>query len=245
MLVIPAIDLMGGMCVRLVRGKPGTQTVYSHNPATVARIWEQMGATRLHVVDLDAAMTGRVSPENERALAGIIKAVKIPIELGGGIRGLSEAKRALEAGVQWVVVGTAALMKRELVSRLVQELGERLIVSLDSRDGHLVASGWIEDVDEDPADFAMEMWSMGARTLIYTSTNRDGTLEGPDLVGIRSVLQSGASVIAAGGVGSLEDLTRLRSLEPQGLKGVIIGKALYSGAVDLREALLVAEGKIP
>ncbi|HHV78498.1 MAG TPA: 1-(5-phosphoribosyl)-5-[(5-phosphoribosylamino)methylideneamino]imidazole-4-carboxamide isomerase [Firmicutes bacterium] len=242
MLIIPAIDLMNGKCVRLTRGKRGTETTYSHNPAVIARMWEEMGAKRLHVVDLDAAMTGRASIQNQKAVESILKAVHIPVQLGGGIRGVEEARKALNTGVQWVIVGTVALANRQLVSRFVEELDGRLLVSIDSRDGHLVASGWTKDVYLDPLEFALDMWSMGVRTLVYTSTNRDGTLEGPDLPGLQRLLRSGASFIAAGGIGNLEDIRRLKALEPMGLVGAIVGKALYAGRLDFREAQEVAEG---
>lgn len=237
MLVIPAIDLMGGACVRLIKGKKGTQTVYSRHPAAVAKLWAEMGAPRLHVVDLDAAFQGYSSPENREALKAIVMAVDVPVQFGGGIRSMGDAREVLRLGVDRVIVGTVALQQPGLLAAMVGEFGDRLAVSIDSSGTRVVVCGWTKEVARAPGEIAREMAALGVRTLIHTGTSRDGTLQGPDEEGLKAVLEAGIPVIAAGGIGNIEHLRKLKQLEPLGLAGVVLGKALYSGAIDLREAL--------
>lgn len=240
MLVIPAIDLHGGKCVRLLQGKREKETVYSLNPVEVALKWQSAGAKRLHIIDLDGAFAGR--PVNSTIIEKIAANIEIPLQLGGGIRDHQIIKNALELGVSRVILGTTAVEKPELVKEMVALYGEKILVGIDARDGFVAVKGWVEASSKKALDFALEMQGYGVQEIIYTDISRDGTLAGPNLEALKEMATTlEIPVIAAGGVSSLEDLRLLKDLAQFGVESVITGQALYAGCFSLKEALAVLE----
>lgn len=237
--VIPAIDLRGGQCVRLYQGDYAQETVYSDDPGAMARQWADMGASRLHVVDLDGARSG--APVNLDAIRAILAAVSIPVQVGGGIRTAETVARLLDLGVQRVVLGTAAVRDPDLTAAVCARYGDAIIIGVDAREGMVAVAGWIETAATKATDLIPRMEAAGARRFIYTDIGRDGTFAGPNLDQLREVAAccTTASVIASGGVGKVADVAAVRAL---GVEGLIVGKALYDGAVDLREALAAGGG---
>ncbi len=235
--VIPAIDLMEGKVVRLEQGRRDRRTVYSPNPVEVARRWEDAGATRLHVVDLDGAFEGQ--PGNLDAVAAIREAVGMEVELGGGIRNADTIRRALAAGVDKVVLGTRAFEDETFLRKYVQELGSRLIVGVDARDGRVSVRGWVEVAEGRAVDFVKQLESLGVREVIFTDVATDGMLTGPNLAALREVATAapGVGIIASGGIARIEDFEAVAALGLPNLVGAITGKALYTGAIDLAEAV--------
>jgi len=233
--IFPAIDLRGGRCVRLLQGDYARETVFSDDPVGIARRWAEAGARWLHIVDLDGARTG-VS-ENLPVVGCIAEAVPLPIQLGGGIRDRAAVLAALEAGVQRVIVGTSLVTgDPQAVDAMLAEFGDRIAVGVDARDGRVAVQGWTETTDRDAVALARELETRGARRLVYTDISSDGMLAGPNLEGVRRMAEAlSIPVISAGGVSQAEDVRRLAALAPLGLEGVIIGKALYTGAVCLEE----------
>lgn len=239
MIVIPAIDLAGGKCVRLRQGDMNQQTVYGDDPAAMARHWADQGAEMLHVVDLDGAMGGQSA--NLPAIAAIVNALSIPVELGGGLRTAADVQRVLDLGVHWAIMGTSALRNPEAVKEAVAAHGERIIVGLDARDGRVAVSGWVETSDVSVLDLAREMEALGVRRLICTDIATDGMMVGPNVESLRAIAEAvGCGVIASGGVSKLEDIVALKALEPLGVIGAITGKAIYEGTLDLKEAIAAA-----
>jgi len=234
--IIPAIDLRGGRCVRLVQGDYARETVFSDDPVEVARHWEEEGAPRLHVVDLDGARDGR--PANLSAISEICEAVSIPVELGGGIRDELTACRALDLGVQRVIIGTAALDPRK-AERLASALGESVVAGVDAKDGLVAVRGWLETTGTKATELARQLVSLGFRWLVYTDIARDGMLRGANVPAMREMVKAvpQARVIASGGVTTVDDV---RKLKEAGAAGAIIGMALYSGRLTLKEALEAA-----
>ena len=236
--IIPAIDLRAGSVVRLVQGDYERQTTFSDDPVAVARTFEEAGAPRIHVVDLDAARSG--VPAHTEACRAIAAAVSVPIELGGGMRTAADVAAALEAGVGRVVVGTAAVRDPKLVAALLDVHGiERVVVGLDAVDGFIAVSGWTESTRVGAADLMTRMAEMGVRRFIATDVARDGMLTSPDFDGLADLVRlgrelGGVRVIASGGVASIDHLRRLADL---GVEGTIVGRAIYEGAVDLAEAV--------
>ena len=241
MLVIPAIDIRQGRCVRLYQGKESQETVYWKDPVEMATIWESRGARYLHVADLDGAFQGR--PVNLDKLARMKTAVKIPIEIGGGIRDLAAVEAAVKAGADRVILGTAAVYDPDLVSEAVESFGEAVAVSIDVSDDFVAVAGWKELSAVRFDDLAARMRDLGVSHLLFTDTRKDGTLSGPNLGGITLFLKAAAPVpvIASGGISSLEDIHSLKMFEPQGLAGVVIGKALYDRKIVLSEAIMAAQ----
>ncbi len=237
MQVIPAIDLMDGRCVRLTRGDFADATVYSDDPAAVARRWASMGAGRIHVVDLDGARTG--APVNAAAVRAIAAAVDLPIQLGGGIRSAVAARAAVAAGADRVMVGTAAAAGGEELGRILDAVGpEGLVVSVDARGGMVVVEGWTEPGGIEALELAARVGDMGAARIMYTDVTRDGTLTEPNYAEVRRLVDgSGLAVIAAGGIASADHLARLAAT---GAEGAVVGRALYTGDVDLAEAIAAA-----
>ncbi|MCI0440764.1 MAG: 1-(5-phosphoribosyl)-5-[(5-phosphoribosylamino)methylideneamino]imidazole-4-carboxamide isomerase [Chloroflexi bacterium] len=235
--VIPAIDIKDGKCVRLYQGDYGRQTVYSENPVEVAARWADMGATRLHVVDLDGARDG--ASANLPVIEKIFASVDVPVQLGGGIRTLEIARNALSIGVSRVLVGTAAVEQPELIREMCDALGpEVVVVTLDARDGYVAVKGWTQRSQVRATELVMQMAELGVRRFLYTDIARDGTLTEPNFEAIGALIERvRLPVIAAGGVSSVEHILRLRQL---GAEGAIAGKALYTGDLDLREALEAA-----
>ena len=232
--VIPAIDIKSGRCVRLYQGDYGKETVFSENPVEVAGRWEEEGAPRLHVVDLDGAATGH--PVNSETIGAIAAQVRIPLQVGGGVRSIEAAERLFAIGVERVVLGTAAVRDPDLVGRLSGDWGkERVVVAVDARGGRVAVAGWKEDTSMDPCELVLRMEALGAGRFLYTDISRDGTLTEPDFDGIGALVRaSGRPVLASGGVSRAEHLVRLAAV---GAEGAIVGVALYTGTIDLREAL--------
>ena len=232
--IIPAIDIRSGRCVRLYQGDYDRETVFSQEPVAVASRWAALGAPRLHVVDLDGAK-GDV-PANLDVVRKIAAAVLTPIQVGGGIRTVKAASAAMALGAQRVIVGTAAVRDPELAPRLCADLGaDRVIVSVDARDGCVAVEGWTEGSDTTAAALVRRMEDGGVRRFMYTDIARDGTLEGPNFAAIEELFAgTKARLIAAGGISSIDDLRRLEEI---GVEGAIVGRALYTGDIDLEEAL--------
>ncbi|MGQ9632183.1 MAG: 1-(5-phosphoribosyl)-5-[(5-phosphoribosylamino)methylideneamino]imidazole-4-carboxamide isomerase [bacterium] len=243
MLVIPAIDLMGGRCVRLLQGDYSKRTVYSDEPGEVARRWRDSGARLIHVVDLDGAKSGR--PQNLFAISEIVRAVDTPIEVGGGIRDIDAIEEVLGLGARRVILGTSAVESLNILRKARDRFGERVVVGIDARDGFVAVRGWTEVTNLKATDLALRVGECGIETIIYTDIRRDGTLLGPNFEAIREIARtSGLNVIASGGVSSLDDIRKLKGMEPEGVVGAIVGKALYDGRVDLKEAISIAEGDV-
>jgi len=234
--VIPAIDLLGGKCVRLYQGDYDQAQTFDENPVSVARRWADQGATFLHLVDLDGAKSGE--PVNLGMIEAIIRAVDIPVQLGGGLRDRQTVANALAAGVSRVILGTVAVEKPELVQTLCEEFPNQIVVGIDARQGKVATRGWQETSALKATDLAIAMAKLGISAVIYTDIHRDGTLQGPNLEALRELANAvTVPVIASGGVSSVTDLLSLLALEPAGVTGVIVGRALYTGDISLKEAL--------
>jgi phosphoribosylformimino-5-aminoimidazole carboxamide ribotide isomerase len=239
----PAIDLRGGKCVRLMQGDYDRETVYGDDPVAQARLFADAGAPWIHVVDLDAARSGE--PVNRPVVAAIAAAVAVPVQTGGGVRSVAAAEALFEAGVSRVVIGTAAVENPELAEALASR-GMRVAIGLDGRNGKIATHGWETETDMEVVEMARRFESIGVDAVVVTEIARDGTLEGPDLEGLAAVLGgTHLDVIASGGVGTADHLRRLAELESEGrtLSGVIVGRALYEGTVDLGEGLAACTGE--
>ena len=241
MQVIPAVDIRNGKCVRLLQGKFDQETVFADDPVEMALHWESLGAGRLHVVDLDGAKTGE--PRNLDVIARIADSLEIPVQMGGGIRTIETAWQLLGLGVDRVVIGTSAVLDKDFARAMFEEFGERVALGLDAHDGFVATHGWQETSKLRAIDFAQDMEKLGARRIIHTDISRDGMLEGVNLPAMEAMARAvSIPVIASGGVTSIEDIRGLKGIEPLGIEGVIAGKALYTGSLDLREAIIVAGG---
>jgi phosphoribosylformimino-5-aminoimidazole carboxamide ribotide isomerase len=242
MLIIPAIDLQDGCVVRLVRGL-NNRKVYSREPVEIARRWAKQGASLLHIVDLDGASSGEL--KNLSIIRQIIKSVSVPIQLGGGIRNPEIIKTLLDLGVYRVILGTKAAEDKKFLAKAYKKFHDKIIVSIDAQDGKVLIKGWRAKVPgKNALDFAYALKKTGFKDFIYTDVSKDGTLKGPDMKGIKSLLRkTGMGVIVSGGVSSLDDLVRLKLLEKAGVKGVIIGKALYEERFSLTEAIKLIDNQ--
>ena len=233
-LVIPAIDLKGGRCVRLRQGKADEVTTYSEDPVAMAKRWAEEGAKYLHVVDLDGAFQG--FPVHQEVISRMVKAVNIPVEVGGGLRKDRDIERILGCGVSRAILGTRAWAEPDQLKRLVDRFGHRLAVGIDARGGRVQIKGWTETTEEDAVSLAKRADAMGVGTLIYTDTARDGMLEGVNTKAMDAICAAvSCSVIASGGISSAADMKSLRGLNRPNLVGAIVGKALYEGRVTLKE----------
>ncbi len=239
MQVIPAIDLRGGKCVRLYQGDYARETVYSDDPLETALRWVDMGARRLHIVDLDGAKAG--SPANLAAVERIARAAGVPLHLGGGIRDLATARAAISAGASRVMLGTAAVEDADLIRALLAELGsEGVIVSVDAKDGRVALRGWTESSGMPATELVDDMARLGVVRFLYTDISRDGTLTEPNFAATGELAAlSGIRVLAAGGIARVEHLARLAAL---GVEGAIVGRAIYTGDIDLRKAIAAVGG---
>lgn len=235
MIVVPAIDLRQGRVVRLHQGRAQEETVYALDPAEVARGFEADGALRIHLVDLDAAMGG--APQ-QAAVASVVRAVRIPVEVGGGVRTLEHALSLREGGVERVIFGTAAVARPEVVRGALERLApEAVAVAIDAKDGRVAVAGWTEATGVDALDLAATVEAWGVRRVQFTDVRRDGTLQGPNLAAIEALARrTKLRVTAAGGVSCADDLVRLSALEPLGVDEAVVGKALYEGRVTLQAA---------
>lgn len=237
--IYPAVDIKSGRCVRLYRGDMDRQTVYDLAPWEAAREWERQGASVLHVVDLDGAAAGR--PVNVEAVRKLIRSVSIPVQVGGGVRDEGHLRIWLSAGASRVVLGTAALIRPDFLKRMVSIYGDRVSVSVDMAGEKVMVAGWSEKLQRGAGELADELEKTGVGRVVYTDVDRDGTLAGFQGAGLGIFLDRGWKVIVAGGIGSMDDIRRLKVLVERGVEGVIIGKALYEGRIELAEALLLEE----
>jgi phosphoribosylformimino-5-aminoimidazole carboxamide ribotide isomerase len=232
--IVPAVDLKAGRCVRLRQGRADAETVFSDDPVAMARRWQDAGARRLHVVDLDGAFAGR--PAQTALVAAMIQAVSIPVEVGGGLREIAHVEAVLTAGARWAIVGTRAALDPAFLGEVCQRFRDRVIIGVDASDGKVAVDGWTRVLDLDAIALARDAAAAGAVGIIYTDIARDGTQTGPNLWSTGAVAQAaGIPVFASGGVGSLDDIRQLATVA--GLAGVVVGRALYSGAVDLAAAV--------
>jgi phosphoribosylformimino-5-aminoimidazole carboxamide ribotide isomerase len=236
MQIIPAIDLLDGHCVRLHQGDYDQVTRFSDDPVAQALSWQAQGAQRLHLVDLDGAKTGQ--PINDQAVKAITAALDIPVQLGGGVRTAERAEELLACGLDRVILGTVAIEQPELVKQLAARHPERVVVGIDAKDGLVATRGWIETSSVEATELARSFEGSGVAAIISTDIATDGTLAGPNLGALRAMAEaSSIPVIASGGIGNLEHILSLLSIAPLGVEGVIVGRALYDGSLDLGEAL--------
>lgn len=240
MIVIPAVDLRAGRCVRLREGRADAETVFSEDPVAVATKWTTGGAERLHVVDLDGAFAG--APRQTALVAKIVAAVApVPVEVGGGLRDLNAVEAVLDAGARWAVVGTRAALDRAFLRDACRAFRDRIIVAVDARGSHVAVKGWTELIEDTVTDVARRAQEAGAAGVLYTDVSRDGMEQGPNVDGTAALAQAVTlPILASGGVGRVDDIARLASIP--GVQGVVVGRALYSGAVTLAAAMAVGRG---
>jgi len=236
LIIIPAVDLKEGRCVRLSQGRMDQESVYSEHPVEMAKHWESKGAERLHVVDLNGAVMGK--PIHRSLIGEITQSLRIPIEVGGGIRNMATIEDYLSSGVRWVILGTAAFKNRSFVEEACRQFPERVILGIDARGGKVAIQGWNEVVSLEAIDLAKQFEGKRLSSIIFTDIERDGMSTGLNFESTRRLSGSTSiPVIASGGVSRIEDIKRLLELEPEGIVGVIIGRALYTGTLDLEEAV--------
>jgi phosphoribosylformimino-5-aminoimidazole carboxamide ribotide isomerase len=242
MIVIPAIDLKDGKCVRLEQGLMEKDTVFNDNPGAQARAWQDQGAELLHIVDLDGAFAGE--PKNKEAIESILKAITIPAQLGGGIRDLATIEAYLALGLSRVIIGTAAQRNPELVREACAKFPGQIVVGIDAKSGMVAVQGWAEVTGITAVELARKLEDFGVSAIIYTDIARDGMLMGPNLEATKALAEAVAiPIIASGGVSSLKDIENLMAIESSGISGVITGKAVYTGAIQLSEAIALTKGR--
>lgn len=235
-IIYPAIDIRDGKCVRLIQGDYGRETIYNDSPVTVAKSWESQGGSFIHLVDLDGAKAGR--PVNDQLIGEIARSVNVPVQVGGGLRTLEDVKHLLSLGVSRLIIGTAAIEDREFTEAVLGKYGDKVAIGIDARNGFVATRGWLETSEVQAEVLAKELAAKGAQTFIFTDISRDGMMQGPNVEAIHSLAQaSGRSVIASGGVSTQEDLLKLAQYASAGIGGAIVGKALYTGSIDLGEAI--------
>ena len=240
MIIYPAIDIRGGRCVRLTEGRFDAETVFADDPAEMALKWAGLGAEFLHLVDLDGALAGE--GKNVPVIQRILKSVSIPVQLGGGIRNLETIEKLLELGVTRLILGSAAVKNPELVAEACKKYPGHIAVGIDAKNGEVAIEGWGQGSGVAATELAKKMASFGVETIIYTDISRDGMLSGVNVEATAALARAcGVPIIASGGVASLDDIHRVKAVEGDGVQGCIIGKAIYTGAVDLKEALALAK----
>ena len=236
MLIIPAIDIKEGRCVRLREGRFEDVEIFSDDPVAVAIKWSDKGAEMLHIVDLDGARYGKLT--NISLVEQIIKKIGIPVQIGGGIRNYREVKNLINLGASRVILGTILWKDKALAKKLFEDFSEKIIAGIDARDGYVAIEGWQNVLSIDALDFAAEIERLGARRIIYTDIKRDGTLKGPNISNIEKMVKKvNIPLICSGGIASLDDIKKLMGFETKGVEGVILGKALYKGTILLEDAL--------
>lgn len=236
MLIIPAVDIKNGKCVRLLQGRMDDETVYSDDPAAMATKWGRLGARMIHVIDLDGAFAK--SPQNMASIRRILQAVKMPVQLGGGIRNEKTVRQYLDMGVKRVIIGTEAIKKPAFVKKVCKNHPQQIVVGIDAHNGKVAIEGWTQTTRVDAIDLARKFEDCGVAAINFTDIQRDGMQRGPNIEATRNLAEAvSIPVVASGGVSSIKDVEDLLPLQDCGVIGVIIGKALYSGALDLKEAL--------
>ncbi|ANF95190.1 1-(5-phosphoribosyl)-5-[(5-phosphoribosylamino)methylideneamino]imidazole-4-carboxamide isomerase [Paenibacillus bovis] len=234
--IYPAIDIRGGRCVRLIQGDYNQETVYNEDPAAVAADFAAQGAGYVHLVDLDGAKAGH--PVNHELIGRIARQVEVPVQVGGGLRTLQDVEKLLELGVSRVIIGTAAIENREFTESVLATYGSQVAIGIDARNGYVATRGWLETSEVKAEELAIQLAAKGAETFIFTDISRDGMMQGPNIEAIAAIAQaSGKQVIASGGVTVLDDLVKLAEYREQGISGAIVGKAIYTGKIDLKQAL--------
>lgn len=238
MRLYPAIDIKNGKCVRLLQGQFDKETVYSDSPIEVAKKWKEAGASFIHVVDLDGALDGIWT--NKKTIASIVQDVNIPVQTGGGIRKLEDIEERLNVGLNRVIIGTLAIKKPELVKQAVKKFGsDKIVVGIDAKDGMVAVHGWEEVSEVSALDLCLQMKEYGVNTIVYTDISKDGMMSGPNIEQTKELVEkTGMDIIASGGVSNIDDLKNIRSINAE---GAIIGKALYTEAIDLVEAVKLFE----
>ena len=238
MKIYPAIDIKDGKCVRLLRGSFDDVTVYGDNPAEMARKWESLGGEYIHVVDLDGALKGH--GVNAESIKKICKAVNVPVQTGGGIRSISDIEAKLECGISRVIIGTKAVSDAEFVKDAVKRYGDKIVIGIDAKDGMVAIEGWEKTSEYQAVEFAKKMEEIGVKTIIYTDIATDGTLMGPNVDAMREMVNNtNMDIIASGGIGNIE---HIKALIPTGVEGVITGRALYTGNINLCDAIKAGKG---
>lgn len=236
MIIIPAIDLKDGKCVRLLKGEEGTETVFSTNPVETAKKWEACGAKWIHVVDLDGAFEG--SAGNSEIILDIVKNVNCDVQLGGGIRDMETADLYISGGVKRLIIGTKAFSDPDFIEQLCNKYPGRISVGLDTKNNRIAVKGWKEVLDLDTEETIKKLEKNGASMFVHTNVDKDGTMEGINTEPIKEFIEScSVPVIASGGIATIEDLEKLSKLNEDGLYGVILGKSIYSGSINLEEAI--------
>ncbi|HAR62658.1 MAG: 1-(5-phosphoribosyl)-5-((5-phosphoribosylamino)methylideneamino)imidazole-4-carboxamide isomerase [Candidatus Margulisiibacteriota bacterium] len=234
--IIPAIDLLDGKCVRLIQGDYEKKTVFDNNPVSVAQKWENQGATRIHIVDLDGAKAGH--PANTEIIKKIANSINIPVQVGGGIRTREDITKTLDAGAQRVILGTSLIKDPKFAKKALEEFSKQIIIGLDTRDGKISISGWTDITTISALQVAQTMEKYGAQRIIYTDIAKDGMLSGPNYEALQDLAQRlSIKVIASGGVATIEHITALTKLNLDNLEGCIVGKALYTNQLSLPDAL--------
>jgi phosphoribosylformimino-5-aminoimidazole carboxamide ribotide isomerase len=243
MLIIPAVDIKKGRCVRLLQGREDSETVFSDDPSAMAARWEGEGAELVHVIDLDGAFSK--GPQNVEAVKRILDRVDIPIQLGGGIRSMETISTYLDLGVGRVILGTEAIRNPSLVEQACKAFPNRIMVGIDARKGMVAIEGWTQTTEQKAVEMAKGIEGPGLAGIIFTDINKDGMQTGPNIEATKRMAESVSTpIIASGGVGDINDIKALARLEPLGVVGIITGRALYDGRLDLKQALEVARGEI-
>lgn len=236
MIIIPAVDIKNGKCVRLLQGRMDAETIYSDQPQAMAAKWARLGAPLIHVVDLDGAFAK--SPQNVSSIRNILGSVDVPIQVGGGIRNEKTVHMYLQMGIQRVIIGSEAINKPAFVKKVCKKYPDRVVIGIDARNGKVAIDGWKETTRIEAVDLAKKFEDCGIAAINFTDIHRDGMQTGPNLEAIRRLAEAiSIPVVASGGISSIRDIERLLPLEEVGVVGIIIGKALYSGGLDLKEAL--------
>lgn len=237
MRIYPAIDIKDGKCVRLLRGSFDDVTVYGDNPAEMAKKWESQGGEFIHVVDLDGALKGH--GVNAEVIKSICNAVSVPVQTGGGIRTMEDIETKLACGLNRIIIGTKAVSDRDFVKKAVEKYGDKIVIGIDAKDGMVAIEGWEKTSEFKAVEFSRMMAELGVKTIVYTDIATDGTLAGPNVAAMQEMVDSvHVDVIASGGIGSIE---HIKALLPTGVEGVIVGRALYTGSVDLTEAIKITK----
>ncbi|RUM46406.1 MAG: 1-(5-phosphoribosyl)-5-((5-phosphoribosylamino)methylideneamino)imidazole-4-carboxamide isomerase [Hydrogenothermus sp.] len=232
--IIPAVDIKEGKAVRLFKGNPNAVKVYGENPVDIAKLWEEKGAKRLHIVDLDGAFEGK--PKNYKIVESIVKNLSIPIEFGGGLRSFEAVKHIFEMGVEKVVIGSLAYQNQKEFEKIVSYFSDKVILGIDAKDGKVAIKGWLEKIQYTPLEFAKKFEEYPIWGYLYTDVNRDGALVGPNIEGTKYLAENlSKPIIASGGVSSLEDVKKLYEIKNCGISGVVVGKAIYEGKINLEE----------
>jgi phosphoribosylformimino-5-aminoimidazole carboxamide ribotide isomerase len=243
MLIIPAVDIKEGRCVRLLQGREGSETVFSDDPSAMAARWEREGAELLHVIDLDGAF--KKGPQNVEAVKRIIEKVDMPVQLGGGIRNIETISTFLDLGVSRVIIGTEAIRNPRIVEQACQAFPDKIMVGIDARNGMVAIEGWTQTTEQPAIEMAKSFEGLGGLAgIIFTDIHRDGMQTGPNIKETRRMAESVSTpIVASGGVGDINDIKALTELGPLGVVGVITGRALYDGTLDLKQAIEVARGE--